>query len=188
MKIALIRHGKTLGNKRGVYLGLTDEELSEEGKKEIIYFKSKNIYPKYTEIYTSPLKRCIQTKDIIYNSNSEIIEDFREMDFGVFEYKTYKQIISNPVYSDFGSSEEKMYFPKGEKIEDFKKRCQNAFENIVKKGKDSVIICHGGTIMAILDKYGIPQNVFFQWQCENGTGFIIEIKNNNTINIERISI
>ena len=35
IKIAMIRHGKTYGNTLGRYIGVTDEPLCEEGKKEL---------------------------------------------------------------------------------------------------------------------------------------------------------
>ena len=39
IKIAMIRHGKTYGNTLGRYIGVTDEPLCEEGKKELEQLK-----------------------------------------------------------------------------------------------------------------------------------------------------
>ncbi len=188
MKIALIRHGKTKGNIEKRFIGTTDEHLSEFGKNELKNLISKNIYPTINKIYSSPLKRTTETANLIYPSLiPEILTDFREMDFGDFENKTFEEIISNPKHSNFGKSAEYMYFPNGEDIVKFKNRCIKAFEDIVKKDEDSIIVCHGGCIMAIMEKYGVPKNNFYNWIAENGRGFLITIdKNLKTEKSEKI--
>ena len=60
IKIAMIRHGKTYGNTLGRYIGVTDEPLSEEGKKELeqrtISFRD---FMQYREAYHEEwLRRC----------------------------------------------------------------------------------------------------------------------------------
>ena len=47
IKLWLIRHGKTEGNKLARYIGTTDEPLCQEG----IEFLKKMDYPKVQEIY-----------------------------------------------------------------------------------------------------------------------------------------
>ena len=62
IKLWLIRHGKTEGNKLARYIGTTDEPLCQEG----IEFLKKMDYPKVQEIYVSPLRRCVQTAEILF--------------------------------------------------------------------------------------------------------------------------
>ena len=62
LKLWLIRHGKTEGNKLARYIGTTDEPLCQEG----IDFLGKMDYPKVQNIYISPLKRCVQTAEILF--------------------------------------------------------------------------------------------------------------------------
>lgn len=188
MKIALIRHGKTKGNLEKRFIGTTDEPLSQLGKNELNNLIGQNIYPSIKKVYSSPLKRTMETANLLYPSEPpEILKDIREMDFGDFENKTFEEITANSKYSDFGTSEECMYFPNGENLLEFKKRCITTFENVVKKDEDSIIICHGGCIMAIMEKYGLPKGNFYNWISENGRGFLITIdKNLNTEKNEKI--
>ena len=52
IKLWLIRHGKTEGNKLSRYIGTTDEPLCQEGTE----FLHKMDYPKVQAVYVSPLK------------------------------------------------------------------------------------------------------------------------------------
>lgn len=69
IKLWLIRHGKTEGNKLARYIGTTDEPLCQEG----IEFLKKMDYPKVQEIYVSPLRRCVQTAEILFRRNRYIL-------------------------------------------------------------------------------------------------------------------
>ena len=95
IKLWLIRHGKTEGNKLSRYIGTTDEPLCQEGTE----FLHKTDYPKVQAVYVSPLKRCVQTAEILFPGEPvHIIEELAECDFGEFENKNYKELEGNPHY------------------------------------------------------------------------------------------
>ena len=93
MELILIRHLKTPGNEKRQYIGSTDEELSEQ---EVLNFKQKykiDSYPQVEQVIVSPMKRCIQTAELIYPKNQITQEVFlKECDFGIFEGKTYEEL------------------------------------------------------------------------------------------------
>lgn len=181
MRIELIRHGKTLGNEKKLFVGRLDECLSENGISEILELKSQNKYTQNYIIYSSPMKRCIQTAEIIFgkNNNIKIIDNLREMDFGIFDGKSFDEVTSDPSYADFGSSEEKMYFPNGENLAEFKQRCISALKMIIDKSQNCTIVCHGGVIMALMEWISSGKMKFYDGMCSNAEGFIIEIENEN---------
>ena len=75
MKIYMIRHSMTPGNKRRAYIGATDEPLCKEG---IELLKSRS-YPEVEEVVASPMKRCVQTSQCIYpDKEPYIIDKLRE--------------------------------------------------------------------------------------------------------------
>ena len=80
LKVVLIRHGKTLGNLKGRYIGCkTDENLCSLGIEEI----RKKQYPKAELVYASPMKRCLETAALIYPKLSvETNIQLKECDFG----------------------------------------------------------------------------------------------------------
>lgn len=71
--MAFIRHGETASNRRKSYLGWTDEPLSEDGCEMLL--RNRKNYPAADLIFTSPLLRCRQTKEILYKDQPyQIIE------------------------------------------------------------------------------------------------------------------
>ena len=63
LKILLIRHSMTAGNKLGRYIGArTDEPLCEEGIRLL-----ENIsYPPVQRVFVSPMRRCRETAEILF--------------------------------------------------------------------------------------------------------------------------
>ncbi len=183
MKIILIRHGMTPGNKEKRYIGLTDEGLCAEGIDQISDAVQQQRYPKADVVYVSLLKRCRETAEIIYPHLEPIsCEALKECDFGEFENKNYLELSGNENYQKWIDSNGSLGFPEGETPEGFKNRCQNAYENIISniQDKDAAFIVHGGTIMAILEKFGEPKKSFYDWQLKNGEGYLCELKKDSS--------
>ncbi|MCM1024238.1 MAG: histidine phosphatase family protein [Prevotella sp.] len=186
MKIIFIRHGKTNGNLEKRYIGRTDETLCGEGIDELIKHK----YPDCEVVFSSAMRRCTQTAEIIYPNKKNIeIDSFRECDFGDFEGKNYQELSGNSYYEKWVDSGGKMTFPNGENPDEFRKRCVSAFEkNTAEFEKYTVIslIVHGGTIMSILEKYAVPKKDYYDYQIKNGDGFITEFDGEKIIILEKI--
>ena len=91
----LIRHGLTQGNLDGKYIGQTDLALCPDGEKEIRRLADSGVYPDVERVYSSPLKRCTETAEIIYPKiQLTKVDEIAEMDFGEFEGKRQKDIMS----------------------------------------------------------------------------------------------
>ncbi len=179
MRIIFIRHGQTKGNLEKRYIGSTDEPLCEEGINRIKDSVKAHQYPDAGVIYVSPLMRCIQTAELIYPDKEYILcKKLRECDFGEFESKNYLELSDNEKYKKWIDSNGALEFPSGENQENFRKRCQEAYEEIINinhcNNMDIALIVHGGTIMAILEKYGVPGKSFYDWQLKNGEGYLCE--------------
>ena len=114
MELYFIRHGKTKGNIEKRYIGSTDEDLCSEGKEELMPLK----YSFAEKIYSSPMKRCLQTAEIMCGKKEiNIIEGLKESNFGDFEYKTYEDLKNTPSYIKWLESGGKSGFPNGESNE-----------------------------------------------------------------------
>ena len=101
MRIYLIRHSMTKGNKEKRYIGTTDESLCLEGIQ--LLEERKGMYPEVTYVYVSPMKRCVQTAEIIYPEMMKAgayscNEKLRECDFGLFENHNYIELSGCPEY------------------------------------------------------------------------------------------
>lgn len=172
MRWILIRHGKTEGNLAGRYIGCkTDEPLCPEGLEQL---KEKE-YPLASRVFCSPMIRCLETAHFLYpDITPEIIDDFRECDFGAFENLSYAQLNGRKDYQAWIDSGGEMSFPGGESRADFAERCVKAFDALKKLhiSQDCALIVHGGTIMAIMEKYAHPEGRYYDFQVKNGEGFI----------------
>ena len=173
MKTVLIRHGKTAGNLEGRYIGCgTDEPLCEAGKAEIHGLRA----PEVDRVFVSPMKRCLETAAILYpNRAAIIVDDFRECDFGAFENRNYAELNGDPDYQRWIDSGGEMPFPNGESRAAFAARCVSAYEKLRKDFHgDCALIVHGGTIMAIMEKYACPHGRYFDFQLKNADGYLLD--------------
>lgn len=184
VKIVFIRHGKTAGNLEKRYIGKTDEPLCDAGIDELRNRK----YPYVKKVVSSSMKRCVQTAEIIY-PDVEILkcEKLCECDFGEFEGKNYKELTGNKYYTKWIESGGTLGFPGGETLEGFKSRCIEGFEESMNDiNGDIAFVVHGGTIMSILEKFGQSKKGYYDYQVENGKGYICEFENNVFSSIEEI--
>ncbi len=180
-KIHLIRHGLAKGAIEGRYIGHTDVSLTEEGRKQLEEMRDDYGYPSVGAVLSSPLKRCIQTANIIFpDAQPLVFEDLIEYDFGEFEGQTAEELQSDPAFGEWLRGSGESAPPYGESNEDFSIRVQNCFEMIVdgllRTGvDDAAIITHGGVMMAILSAFGLPQRPMTDWVCPNGCGYTLRI-------------
>lgn len=192
LKIVFIRHGKTQGNLEKRYIGTTDEDLLNS-ERDVLKNKT---YPDCHILYSSPLKRCIQTANIIYPSLQPVIcEKLKETDFGDFENKNYIELSDNPLYQKWVDSGGKDPFPGGESREQFQKRCIEGFNDIlndvlkkISEGKlprecTVSIVIHGGSIMALMSEFALEKKDFYFWQVKNGQGFVCCLTEEKRLNV-----
>lgn len=173
MSWLLIRHGQTRGNIERRYVGSrTDEALCPQGIETVNGKK----YPPVRHVFASPMKRCIETARLIYPGMPvEIINDFRECDFGDFENKNYAELNGRADYQAWIDSGGEAPFPHGESRAEFALRCVLAFDELRRRdlSGDCAAIVHGGTIMAIMEKYARPSGEYYDFQVKNAAGYML---------------
>ena len=173
-KLILIRHGMTRANSEQRYLGRGEEALSREGIEMLQRKKEQGLYPEPLRLFASPMKRCIETARILYpGKEAELITEWKEMDFGDFEGKNYKELCGNRDYQEWIQSQGTLPFPNGESRKEFLERCRAGLFKMWGRleAEDSRIaaVVHGGTIMAVLSEfYG---GEYFDYQVSNGSGY-----------------
>ncbi len=179
MKVYLIRHSMTEGNRVKRYIGSTDEPLCEDGKAVL----SGRFYPAAERLYVSPMLRCRETAQIIYpNMEQRLVPELRECDFGMFENKNYMELSGCPEYQAWIDSEGKAEFPGGEHPEEFKMRSVQVFAEVIsacqQEGIESVaFVVHGGTIMSVMEKYARPKGIYYDFYVGNGEGYELIFEN-----------
>lgn len=207
--VNLIRHGKTLLNEKHCYIGVIDDSLSENGHLEIEEKVSANIYRDVEMCFVSPMKRAMETADIIYpNVQKCKMEKLKEMDFGSFEGKNYEQLKDNLIYRKWidesrGLSIEEINEIYGdvsvdkdivlpEKKSDFSKRVVEGLKEILviaKEKSEIAIVAHGGDLMAIMECFSGEE--YYNGMASCGEGFLVEIEyteNNGNVEVTRFGV
>lgn len=173
MSWILIRHGMTKGNMEKRYVGSrTDEALCPEGIQQLKQYP----YPAVRYVYSSPLRRCLETASVIYPGLPvRIVPDLRECDFGTFEYKNYSDLNGCSEYQAWIDSGGELPFPGGESRAGFSARCLAAFRSLplYADHENCALIVHGGTIMAIMEAMARPKGAYYDFQVKNGDGYLL---------------
>lgn len=173
MRVLLIRHGMTEGNRQSRYIGVTDEPLCALGRDQLAGRR----YPLPQVVFASPLLRCRQTSQILYPQiQPRIVKELAECDFGDFENKNWKELSGDLRYQQWIDSGGTLPFPGGETPGEFKKRSVSAFEDAVGQCLEEEInlaafVVHGGTIMSILERFARPAGDYYSWSVANGEGY-----------------
>lgn len=183
INLILIRHGETISNGLGRYLGRTEEDLSEPGREKLLLQKAAGKYPEADILFSSPMKRCIQTAKILYGQKEPVlIEEWREIDFGRFEGKNYQELNGDADYQAWIDSNGELPFPEGESREEFLIRCRKglhkAAEVLVREERRTPVtaaaVVHGGNLMALLSSY--CGGSYYDYQCKNSQGYLCRLK------------
>ncbi len=175
MNVYLYRHGATDYTPEHRYLGRTDLPLSEQGRAEL---KRSPLRP--SVVYTSDRIRTEQTADILFPDAVRIaVAGLEEMDFGIFEGKNFQDMEHFAPYREWVESGCLAPCPEGESKAVFCDRVCRAFEPLVtralKRGEQElVIVAHGGTLMAILERYALPERDYFSRSVKTGSGYVLE--------------
>lgn len=179
--IHFIRHGEIAETQNGAYIGVTDVSLSDKGRAELNELDKNYRYPYAPVLFSSPLKRCLETCEIIYPDSTPItVDELSEINFGLWEGKTAEQLKDDELFKKWLSGDTSVKPPEGESSADFTRRVclmfQKIVDGLVSTGHtEAVIVTHGGIIMTLMAVYGLPQAKPFEWACDSGCGYSIRV-------------
>jgi len=181
-KLILIRHGITDWNKQKKYCGFKNIGLNREGKIQALRLRKQLKSVKCDRVYSSDRRRAIQTARIIFrNPVITKVKKLRELNFGVLEGLSYKEIMKKyPIaYKKWLADPNKNNIPKGESMCSFKKRVSIAFKKIVRINPDKTIavVCHGGTISIFITKI-LKSRGFWRYIPRPASISLVEYKKN----------
>lgn len=202
IRLRLVRHGETLGNREHRYVGRTDEGILPEEK---IRLRAMAAAAAPAILFLSPARRCRETAACLFPALREevyagpeivIVPELMEMDFGAFEYMTWQEINQDPdpahrtAYQRYIDSGGETPFPDGEAKADFTARVCRGFEEKVlprlrtlppcttsdSRPPEAVLLAHGGTIMALMERYALPHRSYFDWHIAPGESLRTQVR------------
>lgn len=156
-EIYLIRHGVTDNNINGVFQGLTDAELNEQGLKqaECLGERFRNIH--VDKIYSSPLKRAVQTAQgaNLYKQLPIIpCDGVIEVNGGDMEGKSMEENMRlfADVIDNMRNAPAKFKAPNGESMLEVYDRVSRAMTELAREndGKTIIVVSHGCAIRTFM--------------------------------------
>lgn len=149
MKILFVRHGESVDDIEDRYGGSADFDLTEKGKSQVLESTKRisSLDEKLEVILTSPLKRALQSAEIISGELGIEVE--------VFEYLKERNL--NGILTGLTRSEAKYKYPEqveahnrweyvdgSERTEDFNTRVKNAIKYLLNMKYNSLVaVTHG---------------------------------------------
>lgn len=174
-RIYLLRHGRTAANERKLYCGSTDLSLSKGGAEALKTLRYQ--IPEDAKYFVSGMKRTIETLhylfgDVPFHTDAR----FREIDFGIFEMKSYEELKNDEAYLRWITGDcENNVPPKGESGAAMKRRVLEAFNELKEVRETVVLISHGGVIAAIMEELFPEEGKNrYEWQPSYGGGYLLE--------------
>lgn len=193
-RISIIRHGLTEANEKGIYIGKTDLPLSDKGAAELAAKMDEFDYPAVHKVYSSPLRRCTETAEILFPyTDLCVVDDLRELDLGIFENKKVDELLENDDYKAWLRGGKDTRPPQGESLEEMTARTYKALHEIItdmmyEGNTHCALITHGGVISNMLSCFGMPKYDPKQLNADFGEGFDIIVTAQMWLNSQAFEI
>ena len=175
LTVFLLRHGETAWNKLGRVMGRTQVPLGADGIQQIQKIAPLVATLELDGIYTSPLRRAVQTAKLVAEGTNLPIsksEGLNEIAFGDWTGRHFDDLIDQELYRRFIKSPAKTLLPGGETISDVQRRGLKVINEAAQKlpGGRFLFVSHGDVIRAILSHYmKVPLNEYRRLRVDNGS-------------------
>ncbi len=126
------------------------------------------------------LQRTRQTAEVLFPDAELVVADgLKEMDFGVFEGRNYREMEHDPQYRAWVETGCEGRCPGGESKAEFCQRVCTVFAALVDAALAAgepqlVIVAHGGTQMAALERFAVPHKNYYSWCAPAAGGFVLD--------------
>jgi broad specificity phosphatase PhoE len=154
-ELILARHGETVWNVEKIYRGRTDVNLDEVGIKQAELLGKYLSNRELEAIYSSPLKRAIDTADIIARYQKigvHIAEGLIDFDYGEWQSLPEQEAkrLYPTLHKEWHNSPHKVRMPGGESLEDVKSRAIEVVNDVLSKYQGSVVLVSHRVVNKVL--------------------------------------
>lgn len=183
-RLIFIRHAATADNAEKKYVGCRTDTDIIPPDPAMVDCTRVAVLAKLTgktAYYYGPMKRVQSTAKALFpDENFTLLPDMYEIDFGDFEGRTFAELKDNKDFRAWIKSGGMTEFPGGEGRIAFTKRTMSAVYEALKlsEGCDTaVIVCHGGSIMAIMGS--LTGGNYYDFLVDNLDGYAVDIDEND---------
>ena len=181
-KLHFIRHGLTEGNREGRYVGWRDLPVCSEGMQQLRDLTQEYVYPMVDMVYCSPLLRCRQTAEVLYeDAPLTVVDGLMEMNLGDYEGRLISEVQGEPAFQAWLKDSLHNNLPGVQETgQEFLERISRAVGMIFtdmaqNQYRSAAVITHGGLIMSLFAMFAIPKGQMSAWAVDNGTGFTVSM-------------
>ena len=168
-------------------MGLSPEGVREAVRCRWVRDLMRNVQTGSLRVCSSPMTRALQTARILFDRPVTEIRALEEIDFGVFEGKNDTELSKLPSWQAWIDGGCMGQIPGGESTDCFIDRSFSGFlEALGDRTQDETvaIVCHGGTVMAILST--LTGKDYFSFMVGNLCGYVLDLETENE-NIHLVS-
>jgi broad specificity phosphatase PhoE len=179
--IFLVRHGQTVSNARGFYMGRSDEDLSEVGYEQARRLAARMAGLPVTAIYASPLRRTYNTASILagpHGLEPMVLDELIELDVGDWRGRHVDEISRRwpELWRQWMTDPSGVTLPNGESLDAAASRAAAVFHRIAEadRGKQVVIVTHEVIVKLIAASVlAAPNSIYRRFEIGNASLTVI---------------
>ena len=175
--IILARHGETDWNAKEIFRGRIDVELNEAGIREAELLAEYLSYMTIAAVYSSPLKRALQTAEVIarhHDVKVEVSPQLIDLDYGEWQGLSHDEVKDRygQLYAEWVNNPQLVKMPSGESLEDVSKRAISLMEDITAKAEGAIVLVSHRVIHKVLICALLALDISYFWNIRIDTAGI----------------
>lgn len=146
-QLTIIRHAPTAYNKNNIFMGTKDVPADHIDEKKIQQIRNALCKERFSNIYSSPLKRALETAGKIADGQYDIIIDKRLTERNLGDWQGMSKSDVQKKYADaFRDTIMDFYYTphNGEHYEDLVKRVSDFLIDRYQDHENSIVVTHNG--------------------------------------------
>ena len=153
--IILARHGETEWNAEEIFRGRVDIDLNETGIREAKLLAEHLSYMTIAAVYSSPLKRALQTAEMIarhHDVKVEVSPQLIDLDYGEWQGLSHETVRDRygQLHHEWLNSPQLVKMPAGESLGDVRRRAISLVEDITAKVEGAIALVSHRVVHKVL--------------------------------------
>ena len=182
--VLLVRHGQTKSNITGYFMGWSNEDISDLGYAQVRSLSSRLAKFPIATIYTSPLKRAMNTARILAEPHKlelNVLDDLTEIGLGDWQGLHRDEISQKwpEIWRQSRIDPSVVTFPNGENFQQLTERAIRAFNRIVadNTNRHTLAVTHDAVIRVLVAHVlGTSNSIYRHMEINNASLSVIRVE------------
>ena len=155
IEIILVRHGETEWNRREIFRGRADIELSETGARQAELLAKYLSQAGIVAIYSSPLKRALKTAEAIASYHGlevKTTSGLIDFDYGKWQGLPHQEVKERyrKLYAEWLKNPHRVKIPSGESLDDVTRRALGIVDRVRRQHEGTVVLVSHRVVNKVL--------------------------------------